>query len=159
MEDISNLKSYDSLQSSCTLGEVGVLNACDSLKTLGAVLSDETCLMSQSVRDEANGTTYLVLDSEGLVNESELMNAANDILDGHAKYYNNETGKPTREINEVNLKLLEYVYDNTVRENDGRLCMPLLWNPRVSQFLGKNYNLSLSILKSFKNKLEKNTEH
>ena len=37
--------------------------------------------------------------------------------------------------------------------------MPLSWNPRVSQFLGKNYNLSLSSLKSFKIKLEKNLEH
>ena len=102
MVDISNLKPCDSLQSSCALGEVGVLDACDSLPTLGTVLTDDTCLMSHSVRDEANGTTFLVLDSEGLVNESELTNAANDILDGYAKYYINEIDTPTKEINEVN---------------------------------------------------------
>ena len=39
--------------------------------------------MSHSL-NETNGTTFSVLDSKGLVNETELINATNDILDKHA---------------------------------------------------------------------------
>jgi len=55
---------------------------------------------------------------------------------------------------ETNTKLIEYVLQNTDRDDNGRLIMPLTWNCKNSHLLGKNYNLSLKILNSTFQKLK-----
>ena len=59
---------------------------------------------------------------------------------------------------ETNKKIVEYVLDNTETDMDGNLIMPLTWNDRNSHLLGKNYYLSLNILKSTLKKLAKEKE-
>lgn len=54
---------------------------------------------------------------------------------------------------------MNFVLDNTTQQHDGRLVMPLLWNGRVSNLLGNNYNLSKAILRTNLKKLSKNKDH
>jgi len=55
---------------------------------------------------------------------------------------------------ETNKKLISFVLENTKRQPNGRLIMPLTWNIKNSHLLGKNYNLSLKILRSTFTKLK-----
>ena len=54
---------------------------------------------------------------------------------------------------------LEYLVTNCTRSDDGRLIIPLLWNPKVKHLLSKNFKLSKSILNSNLKKLEKNRDN
>jgi hypothetical protein len=62
------------------------------------------------------------------------------------------------EINETNLKLVDYVMAKTSRDQNGRLIMPLLWNDKIHHLLGRNLELSRQILSSNFKKLRKNEE-
>ena len=53
---------------------------------------------------------------------------------------------------DANLNLFNYLLRNTIQLEDGYLQMPILWNGKMSHMLGKNFNLSMSILKSMINK-------
>lgn len=55
---------------------------------------------------------------------------------------------------ETNLKLIDFVLNNTERDSEGRLVMPITWNNKNSHLLGQNYNLSRSILFSTIKKLK-----
>lgn len=55
---------------------------------------------------------------------------------------------------ETNLKLIDFVLNNTERDSDGRLIMPITWNNKNSHLLGKNFNLSRNILFSTLKKLK-----
>ena len=55
-----------------------------------------------------------------------------------------------------NDKLVDYVLKTTEIDNDGRLIMPLIWNPRVKHLLVRNINLSKQVLLSNFKKLSKN---
>ena len=41
-----------------------------------------------------------------------------------------------------NDKIVNYVLKNTEIDKDGRLIMPLIWNPKVKHLLGSNINLA-----------------
>ena len=55
----------------------------------------------------------------------------------------------------TNSQVLDYIVSNTECSEDGRLIMPLPWNPNCKHLLAKNFNLSKQILYSTKNKLLK----
>ena len=52
------------------------------------------------------------------------------------------------EVSQTNIKLLEHVWENTHRDEEGRLVMPHAWNGKNSYLLSQNYNLSKQILNS-----------
>ena len=56
---------------------------------------------------------------------------------------------------ETNLKVVDFVLNNTKVGSDGRLLMPLTWNDKCAHLLSQNYNLSRNILKSTLKKLIK----
>ncbi|XP_066964169.1 uncharacterized protein [Macrobrachium rosenbergii] len=58
---------------------------------------------------------------------------------------------------EIHTQLVNYVLEKTTSE--GRLIMPLLWNPRVSHLLGHNFNISEKILSSLQRKLQGNLDY
>ena len=55
----------------------------------------------------------------------------------------------------MNKKVVEYVLSNTERTNEGRLIMPLPWNPQSQHLLGHNYSLSKKIILSNLKKLQR----
>ena len=59
------------------------------------------------------------------------------------------------EVSQTNIKLIEHVLENTHRDEEGRLVMPLAWNGKNSHLLSQNYNLSKQILNSTLKKLQK----
>ncbi|XP_068246865.1 uncharacterized protein [Palaemon carinicauda] len=60
---------------------------------------------------------------------------------------------------EIHTQLVNYVLEKTTRNSEGRLVMPLLWNPRVSHLLGHNFNISEKILSSLQRKLQGNLDY
>ena len=54
---------------------------------------------------------------------------------------------------DINIKLVDYVLDNTVRKEDGRLQMPLMWNPTIKHHLSRNMKIAYSMLASAHKKL------
>ena len=47
---------------------------------------------------------------------------------------------------DINIKVTDYVLDNTVRDGQGRLIMPLIWNASIKHRLAKNFFISKQIL-------------
>ena len=96
-----------------------------------------------------------VLNDEGQVKESDLMNAASQILENTCgQVIGKDPNKYSEENVEVNQKIIQFALDNTTRREDGRLIMPILWNPRCSHLLSKNFNLSKQILMNILKKHE-----
>ena len=54
---------------------------------------------------------------------------------------------------DINMQLADYVLDNTKRKADGRLIMPLTWNPAIKHRLSKNFHLAKRLLKTNYKKL------
>ena len=102
---------------------------------------------------------YSVSDSEGHLIEREVMRATDNILAQEYRIYNNESFAVDENSRELNNKLTSYILHNTTQETDGRLTMPLLWNPRVSDKLSQNQHLALNILQSLKNKHKNKPEY
>ena len=87
-------------------------------------------------------------------------NSVSESLDRECSGYLNKDISPFNEsLDEVNLKLVQFLLSNTVRAPDGRLIMPLLWNGKVKHLLARNYNLAKSVLSSNFKKLSKNNTH
>ena len=101
-----------------------------------------------------------VLDENGCVVESELERATQQTLESQCSYYTNlDTVTQDESSAESNDNLVEFALDSMTRKEDGRLCVPLLWNSKVGHLLGKNRNLSEAILKSNLRKLQNNPTH
>ena len=92
---------------------------------------------------------YSVVDDQGKLIQSKLQKATEEIL--HEQCFQVLDYEPSQ-LNETSVeavdKLVKYVLDSASRTEDGRLVLPLLWNPKVSHLLGKNQTLSRQILKS-----------
>ena len=56
---------------------------------------------------------------------------------------------------ETNVKLVNFVLDNTTYDGEGRLVMPLTWNNKNSHLLSQNYALSHKLLQTNLEKLRK----
>ena len=61
---------------------------------------------------------------------------------------------PNPERTDQNLNLINYALDNTTRNSDGRLVIPLFWNPAIKHQLSQNYKLAFSMLNSTLKKLK-----
>ena len=48
---------------------------------------------------------------------------------------------------DINIRLADYVLNNTKQKDDGRLIMPLMWNPAIKHRLTKNFYLAKRLLK------------
>ena len=98
---------------------------------------------------------YSVISDSGVVNEKLLNQATEEIL--NANLYNtlkyDEEIFPETTI-ETNDKLIKFTLENTKRNEQGRLIMPLMWNGKIAHLLGDNLYLSKQILKSNLKKLQ-----
>ena len=96
--------------------------------------------------------------SESKISYENLQNAAEHVLDSQCnKYLGSEISEIDDKVEENNL-LVNFAYDNTTRDEEGRLQMPLLWNPNVKHLLGNNENLAKQILKTNFKKLSRDPE-
>ena len=99
--------------------------------------------------------SFQVMDEQGIPIYSELTKATDEILNNTYKYIVREDPKQySDEVVELNQSLCKYALDNTLRDANGRLIMPLLWNHQVSHLLSKNFYLAKSILGSLLKKYE-----
>ena len=112
----------------------------------------------ENLLNDVDNTEYTVCNSGGQLMEREVMRATDNILAQEYKNYINESETAEENSRELNNKLASYIINNTTQEPDGRLTMPLLWNPQVSDKLSQNQNLALSILQSLKHKNKKKPE-
>lgn len=89
----------------------------------------------------------------------ELQKATKQILNNSCQYVTNyDPQSYDNDSSELNQKLVKLCLDNTTRDVNGRLVMPLLWNSKISHLLGQNYNLSYTILMSNLKKLKENSK-
>ena len=103
---------------------------------------------------------FNIVDEKGNIIQRELERATDEILANTChKYTNYDDEVYEMENSELNDQLVNFCLDRTIRNQDGRLVMPLFWNSKVSHLLGKNFNLSEIILKSNLKKLRKNPLH
>ena len=161
MKDLSSLTVCNNelmrLGSSCTTG----LNESHLNEfSIDLTLTKSSCLTSSiGFNDKLDKGSFSVLDEQGKLIDEELQKATKDILENQSLYYSNyDCNVYDDSSSELNRKLIRYALDNTTRDKDGRLRMPLLWNAEMSHLLGKNHRLATLILKSTLRKLSKNEE-
>ena len=106
-------------------------------------------------------SNFAVLKDDGSISESELNKAANEIVRKYdeKKVLDYDQVEEEDSSSEVNEQLIRFALNHAVRNEDGRLSMPLLWNSKVSHLLGRNYNLAKAVLQSNFRKLKKNKLH
>ncbi|XP_068225059.1 uncharacterized protein [Palaemon carinicauda] len=154
--DINKLKSNLRFLKPCSSMKSNVQHMLKAVNVLPTGTKENVSVESSSLNDLETSNTYELFDDDGQIIESELNRATNECLELSCKYYVGEDGGQYHEDNvELNDRLIEYALEETDRTADGRLCMPLIWNPKVSHLLGRNYNLAKSVLKTLTSKLEK----
>ena len=89
-------------------------------------------------------------------NDDELLKVTNEALKMQTDALMHYDNIKCTETNELEDKIVEYVLSETERSKDGRLIMPIPWNPDCKHLLGTNYMLSKNILFSNLKKLQKN---
>ena len=100
---------------------------------------------------------FKILDEKGNIIQKELERATDEALSNFCnKHTSYDCEIYESENHELKEQLVKSCLDHTTRNSEGRLVMPLLWNSKVSQLLGKNFNLFMIILKSNLKKLQKN---
>ena len=87
-----------------------------------------------------------VLDSRGMVQERKLETASEENLERAVNDIMNYDNLPVDDEIEVNKDIAEYILSNSDRDVDGRLRMPLPWNPSTKHLLSTNLSLSKKIL-------------
>ena len=93
------------------------------------------------------GFEISAIDFNENIDRKLLNKATEQMLDLEYKQINCvENCKADDVTSEQNFKLIQYVLDNTTRDKDGRLVMPLLWRNEVAHLLGKNFQLAKNIL-------------
>ena len=142
-------------------------NSCFLDSSLGVLLMGDAKCMSDNLEllphsdDGKIGCHTHTMSSEAwsyddVFNEKSLDEATNEVLGNAAKYVMNyDDSEDENPVSVGNEKIANYILDNTSRNEEGRLIMPLPWNSSNKHRLGTNYNLSKKILLSNKHKLEK----
>ena len=102
-------------------------------------------------------TVTEVLDEKGSVDQVKLEKATSEALDNYSRTFLCEEDN-INENCELNDKIVEDILLNSDRSPNGRMIMPLPWNPECKDRLGTNFNLSKKILHSNLRKLEKNSQ-
>ena len=72
---------------------------------------------------------------------------------GHMLQNDPTPANPNPAITDLNLKLVDYALENAQRKPDGRLIIPLFWNPSIKGHRSRNYKIAHSMLKSSHKKL------
>ena len=111
-----------------------------------------SCTLSSGSNFEIN-----VQSSESF-NQELISKAVSETLEQECCRHLHKDDIVENEDSEINQKLVDYALDNTKRNDDGRLIMPLLWNGRASHLLANNMNLAKTILDSNKRKLVRNDQ-
>ena len=100
---------------------------------------------------------YSVLNDNGIVDEAELGKATADALEMESQFYTHyDDQKYEDQCSEINNRLVEFALSSTTQNSEGRLVMPVLWNPKVCHLLANNKELAVAILKSNLKRLKKN---
>lgn len=157
----TNIKSTDSLSPSEIAENIDV--KCNSYISSVSIFGGHCHSFVSSYtlpEDFSYQNKYSILDSKGKIRDKELSRATSDILEGKCAYYTNYDKQVyDEETSEVNDKLINFAINNSNRDSDGRLVMPLLWNFKASHLLGSNRHLATIILKSTLKKLKKTENH
>ena len=140
------------MDSSILVTPTGIMIEGSVKKLLGDIdhLEDNVSINEFAVNVEKK--CYSVSENSS-ISQNDLDNATNDILNAQYLMCLDDTNDDV-DI-EVNKNLSKYVLDNASRHDDGRLELPLMWNSKVHNYLGNNFNLSRSILNSNLRKLVK----
>lgn len=94
---------------------------------------------------------------DGVIDEISLENAAKEILDSTCIEVLSYDRTYDEQDTEINQNIITTVVENTTRQEDGRLIMPLAWKTNAAS-LAENFQLAKKVLKSNQNKLLKNEE-
>ena len=153
LTNMSSLPTVDALSCPGSLTGGGVERLSWSSKY---DLSDARRFVCPDGSGDAVGTVNnVVVCDTGDIDPELLDSAVDEILNLKcSKLLNYDSLFDEKNI-ETNEELVKFALDNTVRWEDGRLQMPLLWNSKVAHFLGTNYNLSYKILHSNLKKLSR----
>ena len=90
-----------------------------------------------------------MLNDKGKIVETKLQEATNQILESECyKYISYDQTVYDDESVELNNQLIDFTLKSIVREDDGRLRVPLLWNGKESNLWSRNENIARLSLKS-----------
>ena len=147
-------------ESSCLLQNLQKsANLSKSVPDCSGILVEKSkkCTVQPLVNNNINllSSTVSVQDVNGDVVQSKLKKASEDILEIYSDKLLNYDKNEISEFDETNTQIINYVISNTERAEDGRLIMPLPWNPNCKHLLAQNFNLSKQILYSNQKKLQK----
>ena len=121
--------------------------------------SDETFNLS---------VNFCVLNEDGELISSELMKATDSVLyESNFDVLNDKclVSLKSSDLDDqnsddvINNELIQAVFSETKQKENGRLVMPILWNPQCSHLLGSNFELAHTVLLSNVKKLRKNPSH
>ena len=138
----------------CSLPEADIIDLSD-------ICSENNVFDSNFDMMDCNlSANFSIFNESGALIESEIKKAAEEMLERQCNYFLNYDDTDSEEMtSEINKKLINHVFKNIDRSDNGRLIAPLLWDDRVAHHLGTNFNLSKQILMSNFKKLSKNKEH
>ena len=146
---------------------------------LNSVNHKLNCSLKKSNEIESNFGTFDNESSKFVVNEKTEDSSSFVATDLNSKLINAELAKAKVNVleeesmkvlyydqivyddvsSEINNKLIKYALENTVRNDEGRLVMPLFWRSEISHLLGQNFELAVSILNSNLKKLKNKPEY
>jgi len=154
--NLSFLPTLKSLNSSSFTASTGIqsivenkrVKTSESSLNFGIFENDHISLPSAPV-EFVTSANFLVLNGDDQVDRLELDRATEEVLE--KTYIQNldvHADDDPDISSEENCLLMRWALDNSTHDSDGRICLPLLWNPRVKHLLGFNKRLSEAILAS-----------
>ena len=127
-----------------------------NLKYLHGVSTSSALQYDNDCNSLAVSSYHIMVQEGGEVSELDLERAAADILDNQCtQILNVDQSKENEDYIEVNDYVNKFILDNIERTPEGRLIVPLPWNPKVAHRLGKNFNLAKSVLSANYKRLSK----
>ena len=156
-EELDSLNAIDAMNDGLKLQDISNDNHCnvDVLKV------EDRINECDDLHDCRNSKVYTnsvsdVLDDNCAIIENKLSTATNEALEQQTEAVLHCDNMNDFETNQLDDRIVQYILSNTDRSNNGRLIMPLPWNPDCMHLLGNNYFLSKNILFSNLKKSKKN---
>ena len=130
-----------------------------SSKALTAASEKPGAASSSAVEEGREGSSSFGQESLcANAGKFSLEDATVEELQNTYKEFQNYDANESCNLNDTNVDLTNFVLQATVRDETGRLTMPLLWDKRVSHLLSTNYNMAKSILYANLKKLKTSSE-